>query len=131
MNSSSDEAAKLLPCMCGKDDHWDREIHYATCPAYYRPAIAAALDEMRPRWRPITEAKKDGTPVLLKVKDVIPGKPDDRLAGVQFVGRNHLYENGFDASWNFAAPVGYGGIPDEWLDGWMPLPLPPSEGERT
>lgn len=72
-------------------------------------------------WRSMKSAPKDGAPVLLKVKEVLP-RPDDRLAGVQFVGRNVLGRDDYDYGWSFAAPVGYGGIPDEWLDGWMPLP---------
>ena len=82
------------------------------------------------RWRDISTAKKDGTPVLLKIVDVIPGAVPDtnshRLQGIQFVGRNMLAKNGNDYGWNFAAPVGYGGIPDEWIEGYQPLPAPPS-----
>lgn len=64
-------------------------------------------------------APKDGTPVLLKTKNdgTIPERAQ-MPGGIYFVGRNwnDLSE------WGFAAPVGFGGIPDAWLEGWLPLP---------
>jgi hypothetical protein len=65
-------------------------------------------------WRPIESAPKDGTPVLLK-----PRSGGDLLH--PFVGRLHTGAYG----WSFAAPVGYGGIQDDALEGWMPLPPSP------
>jgi hypothetical protein len=48
---------------------------------------------------------------------------DTGLLGITFVGRHPgITSRHEDFGWNFAAPVGYGGIPDEWLEGWMPLP---------
>lgn len=69
-------------------------------------------------------APLDGTPVLLKFKDDMSqfDKEDNfhtkELSGLYFVGRNR----GDLMLWGFAAPVGYGGFPSDWLDGWMPLP---------
>ena len=79
--------------------------------------------------RPIETAPKDGTRILVQFKSPIP---DDRPAlrkwdGIPFVARHPgLADDGFDRGWNFAAPVGMGGFPDEWLVGWWPLPTPPS-----
>lgn len=61
----------------------------------------------------------DGTPALLKFKS--PEQLPDRAHGYAdrwFVGR---YTGEFTL-WAFAAPVGQGGIPTEWLEGWMPTP---------
>lgn len=69
----------------------------------------------------------DGTPILVKIKDdlspwgIRPGifSGTDRFAGIYAVMRNH----GDIMDWCFAAPVGRGGFPAEWLDGWWPLPV--------
>lgn len=69
-------------------------------------------------WRPMSEAPRDGTPVLLKFKYSVPEflsiKP---WVSVVFVGKN----NGDPQDWRFAAPVGQGGIPDERLEGWREI----------
>ena len=77
--------------------------------------------------RPMSEAPRDGTPVLVKVKDdlspwgIEPGHfgGTDRFAGLIAVMRNR----GDLMDWCFAAPVGQGGFSDQWLDGWWPLPV--------
>ena len=33
-------------------------------------------------------------------------------------------EDGFDIGWGVAAPVGYGGLPDDWFVGWKPIECP-------
>jgi hypothetical protein len=81
-------------------------------------------------WRPIEAAPKDGTPVLALIHADLAArtmwKDHERLQGIQFVARHPgLADDGFDLGWQFAAPVGFGGIPDHYLSGWQPLPLPP------
>lgn len=93
------------------------------------PRIDSIINELLAAltWRPISTAPKNRTSFLLKVKpdiSTIKGRPDlEGLNGIRFVGRHPgLGTDGFDYGWTFAAPVGYGGIPDEWLVGWMPVP---------
>lgn len=89
----------------------------------------------RMEWRLIETAPKDRTAVLLLFKSDIPheGRRQDLDAwdGIQFVGRHPgLADDGHDIGWSFAAPVGFGGFPDDWFLGWQPLPTPPApEGE--
>ena len=103
-------------------DDRERELFYA---------LVSSLDAAdQAAWRPIEEAPKDGTPILLLLKNSIDPKREDleRWNGLQFVGRHPgIFDNGFDIGWNVAAPVGHGGFPDAWFVGWRPLPLPPSE----
>ena len=88
-------------------------------------------------WRTIDSAPKDRTPILAKFFDDIyprirPARDDlERWNGLQVVLRHPgLADNGFDIGWSVAAPVGNGGFPDEWIEGWMPLPLTAaSDGE--
>jgi hypothetical protein len=80
-------------------------------------------------WQPIATAPRDGTRVLVILRDPLPDDRPDlaRWAGVPFVARNR----GDSSDWCFAAPVGCGGWPDEWLVGWRPLPrsLSAAQGE--
>lgn len=79
----------------------------------------ASLNSMRP----ITTAKKDGTAILAKIKDRLDREDLERWQGLYVVIRHPgLDDDGFDIGWNMAAPVGCGGFPDEWFDGWAPLP---------
>lgn len=112
-----------------KEEGWKVWIDEATA------ALTAAMPVIA-GWRSIDSAKKNGSPVLLLLKDPIPARSDDEhlhiLDGAQFVGRHPgLTRSGFDSGWNFSAPVGYGGIPDYWIEGWMPLPPPPGAGGTT
>jgi hypothetical protein len=81
--------------------------------------MESAMDELRP----IEEAPKDGTPVLVKVRDDIypvlrPNRADlEDWNGIWAVMKNY----GNTMEWLFAAPVGHGGFPDEWMVGWLPL----------
>jgi hypothetical protein len=98
--------------------------HTIFAPENLRDAIATALREQE-TWWPIDDpehpAPRDGTPILVRLKDPIPNARDDlrRWDGASFVARNR------DDLWCFAAPVGQGGFPDEWIAGWRSLPPPP------
>lgn len=77
-------------------------------------------------WRPMSEAKKDGTPYLLKFKPMDVEYMRDR-------GWDHTkfqFKDGFIAvmlnydnssSWMFAAPVGCGGFSDDDFVGFREL----------
>lgn len=77
-------------------------------------------------WRDIATAPKDRTPVLLLLKNSIPADGRDDLRpydGLIFVGRHPgVPSDGYDVGWAFAAPVGCTGFPDDWIEGWQPLP---------
>ena len=92
-------------------------------------------DEMS-EWQAIETAKKNRTEILAKFFDdlyprLYPKRPDlARWNGQRVVIRHDgLADDGFDIGWSMAAPVGHGGFPDDWIEGWMPLPAPPPAGE--
>lgn len=108
------------------------EFHAALVAAW--PTISRVLREAAEGWRPIETAPKDGTIIWAKLRDDIypvlkPGRDDlVRWNGVQIPLRHPgLAEDGFDIGWSVAAPVGHGGFPDEWVEGFRPLPPTPSE----
>jgi len=68
-------------------------------------------------WSPIESAPKDGTPVLLKFKNDLSKYTMGKWDGLVFVGRSR----DDTMEWGFAAPVGCGGFPDAWLEGWKPI----------
>jgi hypothetical protein len=88
-------------------------------------------------WQPIEAAPKDRTVILAKFFDDIyprlcPHRDDlTRWNGIQVVIHHPgLADDGFDIGWSVSAPVGNGGFPDEWIEGWMPLPSPPAPGRE-
>lgn len=88
-----------------------------------RAAIAAYEQAL---WRPIEEAPKDGTPILAKIKDRLDREDLERWQGRYVVIRHPgVADDDFDFGWNMAAPVGHGGFPDKWFDGFCPLLPPP------
>lgn len=88
--------------------------------------IAEIIEAEYSQWQPMETAPRAGTPVLLLMKgaEELPERSDG-LADIQFVGKNR----GDLSEWGFAAPVGYGGFPDEWLVGWKPLSPKAKESE--
>ena len=89
-----------------------------------------ATKKPRIPWRPISEAPKDRTVIWAKLRDDIAEDKEEsawkrdlmRWRGLE-VPLKHPgdYDEGYDHGWNVAAPVGQGGIPDEWIAGWIPL----------
>lgn len=77
-------------------------------------------------WRPMESAPKDGTYILARVA---PQDDDDRwgyLSGRCFVIRHEgRTPSGYDLGWSVFP--GFGGVSDDWFEGWLPLP-PTSEG---
>lgn len=100
---------------------WGAMTEGAPEPIGWRPLLGLPT---RAAWRPMSTAPHDGTPLLLKVRPMaeLPERASG-LDGITFVG----HHRGDSLEWSFAAPVGMGGIPDEWLVGWMPAP----SGEAT
>lgn len=87
-------------------------------------------------WRPIITAPKgkDNPPILVRLKDpiVAPGRDVQHWSGRVFVAAHlGVEEDGFDIGWHFAAPVGMGGFPDDWIEGWLPIPVANTPGTDT
>ena len=88
-------------------------------------------------WQPMATVPKYAAPVLLKFKDELPRADLTNWCGRAIVA---IYQ-GKHSEWCFAAPVGQGGFPDEWFQGWAPLPEaasaaastnnPPQEGKAS
>jgi hypothetical protein len=98
----------------------------------FRAEAAALLDCLQQQdrlsqWQPIETAPRDGSPVILLLRDDIypvlrPEREDLKpWNGIAAVMRSR----GDVSAWCFAAPVGQGGFPDEWMVGWQPLPETP------
>ena len=88
-------------------------------------ALARAAET--PALRPMGSAPKDRSPVLLRFKAEIPQRPDmtEQYASRWIVGCSA----GDYMEWSLAGPFGCGGFPDDWFDGW--LPVPPNEPSRA
>lgn len=115
-------AAEVLFRESGTQVLWKdagREAHKIWIDAA-RAAIAAYERAM---WRPIEEAPKDGTPVLVAFHHDVPA----RVSGFaeKFAVMRWSFGGG---EWYYHGPIGMGGFPDVWLTGFRPLP-PVPEGE--
>ena len=76
--------------------------------------------------RPMSEAPKDSTPVLALTRDDLSTvRADlDRWASKWIVIHHPgLSDDGWDGGWSVNAPVGNGGLPDDWFVGWQHLPV--------
>ena len=115
-------------------DRFPDGMNYAGQYRHYETQLAWEAWQAARAWLPIEDAPDDGASVLLLLKekeslDEFFVRDAESWAGLPFVGRRpYPRSHDFDMGWNFAAPVGEGGIPDAWLAGWQPLP-PPPEGE--
>lgn len=71
------------------------------------------------KWKPIEAAPKDGTPILVKFKKDLSEYSETLKT---WEGRCAVMNNRNNAgNWSFAAPVGQGGFPDAWFEGWKLL----------
>lgn len=80
-------------------------------------------------WRPMANAPRDRTEILAKTRpDVFPETHNRSCWNGRSVVIRHegIVNDDFDMGWSVAAPVGYGGMPDDWFVGWQPLPAPPA-----
>jgi hypothetical protein len=82
---------------------------------------------MASEWQPIETAPKDGTFVLVRLRDDYRDYWGDTHAGRCFVSKHPgLAPDGFDVGWHLYP--GYGGVMDKSIAGWLPLPAPPDTG---
>lgn len=125
----------------GQDSYVQSGMDANWC-AFVDDAKAALSAADAAAWRPIAEAKKNGSPILAKLRDDIYAPPTDvsslrehsgyRWNGLTVVLRHPgLADDGFDIGWNMQAPVGHGGFPDDWIEGWQPLPAPPAKSDAV
>jgi hypothetical protein len=125
---------------CTSDNGWlPDEVVMAGLRAERLREIAALLRAPQPAcpegWRdgrPMSEAPKDGTRILVLMRGDLPartGRHDlDRWNDRYVVVRHEGFAGEYDLGWSVAAPVGHGGLPDAWIARWWPLPLPAPPG---
>ncbi|MBF0850477.1 hypothetical protein HKD27_06000 [Gluconobacter sp. R75690] len=114
---------------------WQDETSEQTKSDFREDARLALKAADAAAWRPISEAPKDRTLVLAKIHDdlfprIRPERKDLKLWNGRWVVVSHagILESGFDLGWTVAAPVGWGGMVDDWFVGWQPLPAAPVMG---
>ena len=110
--------------LCRLSDHPD-DLDIVRCIYVVMQALYTSHAEPS-GWRPMESAPKDGTYILARVA---PQDDDDRwgyLSGRCFVIRHEeRTPSGYDLGWSVFP--GFGGVSDDWFEGWLPLP-PTSEG---
>lgn len=77
--------------------------------------------------RPMHEATKDGAPILARTRSDLAStfaRDDLKRWAARWIVIRHpgVTDRGEDFGWVMDAPVGHGGLPDEWFVGWEPLP---------
>lgn len=102
---------------------WLEPGHQGPSEVIYRVVESAIAAYERAMWRPIEEAPKDGTPVLVAFHHDVPA----RVSGFaeKFAVMRWSLGSG---EWSYHRPIGMGGFPDVWLTGFRPIP-PVPEGE--
>jgi hypothetical protein len=108
------------------------ELHYAP-----DPLLAEAADRIEalglavvPGWQDIASAPRDRTHVLVKVRDDAFADSHFRhYAGRCFVAFHEGVSSGSGYDLGWALFPGFGGVSGGELEGWMPLPAAPNEGE--
>ncbi|MFT9025975.1 hypothetical protein [Acetobacter indonesiensis] len=133
------EAAWNVPCLLGDpiachnlDDvciYETQQENIAAMKAVIRKLVTAALAAAdAAAWRPMSDAPRDRTEILAKTRpDVYPDSHNRSGWNNRNVVIRHegFVNDDFDMRWSVAAPVGYGGMPDDWFIGWQPLPALP------
>lgn len=109
-----------LATSCGFEENWE---------AFSDDAQAALEAADAAAWMPMSDAPRGRTDILAKTRPDI--YPEDHIRSswnnLSVVIRHEgIINDDFDIGWSVAAPVGYGGMPDEWFVGWRPLPKPPT-----
>ena len=98
--------------------------------------ILQAGDTPNTPWRPIAEASKErGSTIWAALRhdlSTFTRRPDlQHWDGLQVPLRHPgIGQDGFDLGWVIAAPVGWGGFPDEWIAGWLPMPKHPDAPQQ-
>ncbi|MCP1244193.1 hypothetical protein [Acetobacter lambici] len=72
----------------------------------------------------MSEAPKNRSPILAKTRsDIFPESNNRSGWNGRYVVIRHegILDDDFDMGWSVDAPVGYGGMPDEWFLGWQPI----------
>lgn len=91
----------------------------------FRKSIVSALAAAEAMaWRPMSEAPRDRTDILAKTRpDIYPEAHNRSGWNNRSVVIRHegIVNDDFDMGWSVSAPVGYGGMPDEWFLGWQPI----------
>lgn len=62
-------------------------------------------------WQSMDSAPRDGTEIIVLTREF----------GGKVFNSHYLEDTG---KWRYDMPSAYGSMPDSWLAGWMPLPLP-------